>query len=332
MDVMGKRTVQTLVGVAISLGLLWGALASVHLGKVWDALRGADYRWAPVAVALYLFSNLVRATLWRRLLGPGEAVSTCKLFGLLMMGLMANNVLPARLGELVRAHAAGRELGVSRTRVFGTIVVERLLDVTCLVALSFAAFLIHVPQRWPQRLAALAGALLCAAALAGWLLRWKGEGVLALATALAPTKVRPRLSAELAYYRSALLEGVAALGAPGAAVAAVALSAASWLAWVGFFGVSMSMFGLRAGPLELALLTGIVNLSVMIPSAPGYVGTFQFACVQALSLFGVPAERALGFSVAFHALWYLTSTGLGAVSMARSGVSFARVRGLAGQS
>ena len=130
------------IGVAISVVALWLVLRSVDLQATAEALRSADWRWVGVMFAFACADLAVRAFRWQRLLAPVAAVPYLHTLSYLLVGYLANNVLPARLGELVRSHYAGDREGISRSTTLGTIVVERVIDLVAVVAIASVAILV----------------------------------------------------------------------------------------------------------------------------------------------------------------------------------------------
>ena len=121
------------VGIAISAITLFVILHGVDLAEVGDILRTANPAWLALMLAGIVVDLLFRSLRWQRLLAPIHPVPYRRALGYLLIGYLANNLLPARLGELVRAHYLGDREGVSRTTTLGTIVVERVIDTVVVV-------------------------------------------------------------------------------------------------------------------------------------------------------------------------------------------------------
>ena len=121
------------LGIGISLLLLVLFLATVDLGRMWDALKDADYRYVAPGIAMYLVSVLFRTLRWRVLLRHMKPVPVRRLYPVVVVGYMANNLLPMRIGELVRSYYVGEREGISKTAALATIFVERVLDALTLL-------------------------------------------------------------------------------------------------------------------------------------------------------------------------------------------------------
>ena len=133
---------RALIGAAISIVALWLVLRSVDLAATADALRNADWRWMAVLVGFLCLDLAVRGLRWQRLLAPIARVPYLHTLSYLLVGYLFNNILPARLGELVRSHYAGDREGISRSTTLGTIVVERVIDLVAVVAIASVAILV----------------------------------------------------------------------------------------------------------------------------------------------------------------------------------------------
>src|SRR5262249_32310253 len=122
-------------GLVVSLAFLAFFLYRTNFREIADAFAGADYALAFAAVPLYFVGFWIRTIRWRWLMRPVRDVPTQRLYPVVLVGLMANNVLPARIGELVRAYLVGEREAVSKPAALGTIAVDRVFDGLTLVAI-----------------------------------------------------------------------------------------------------------------------------------------------------------------------------------------------------
>src|SRR4051812_16941512 len=117
---------QLIIGILISGLCLYFAFRGLSLRDVGASLQQADLRWIALALVVYSFSFGLRAFRWAKLMEPIKPTTSAEMLRPMVIGFFANNVLPFRMGELVRAHMAGKKLGISRTASLGTIVLERI--------------------------------------------------------------------------------------------------------------------------------------------------------------------------------------------------------------
>ncbi len=322
---MARASVKSWIGLALSLLFLGLALRNVEWAGVWSAWRAARVDLLVLGTALLVGSWVIAAFRWRLLLSGVAGLRTRDTFAFIMIGYLANTVLPLRLGDLARASLIGRkrELGISRA--LGSIAIERLMDVLMLVALTLA--LMRVLEIPAPIQAGLTG--MVAVALVGLL------GLMAVSL---NRKHLPRLTAGLAKIMphrladrvSTLLgnfsSGADVLHRPAGFLSVVALSAGLWLAagmgtlaWVTAFHLAVPWY---AGFFVLVM----VNLGSAIPSSPGYIGVYHYLAMLALSLWTPDRNAALAYAIGTHALNMLANVGLGSFFLAREGVSLRNLK------
>jgi glycosyltransferase 2 family protein len=306
--------IRAAVGAAISIVALWFVLRGVDLAETADVLSHADLRWIALA-ALFSSSDLaLRALRWQRLLRPIAHVRYPPMLGYLLIGYLANNVLPARLGELVRSHYLGDREGISRASALGTVVVERIVDLVAVVGIASVALLILSVR------GVVASAVLVGAGVAGLFLVVLALGIVAHRL---PGVDRIRDAVErwpqVRELASRLQGGLAVAGRPRTVAEALAVSAVAWtvaiLAWA---AVGQSI-GLQLSIGQAALIASGVALASAVPAGPSNLGTFELAAVEIGKAIGVPSDSAFALALIVHAsILVITSLG-GAISLARIG-------------
>jgi uncharacterized protein (TIRG00374 family) len=302
----GARAV---LGIAISVVALALVVRSVDLGAAWEALRRADPRWLLLLAAFIAADVVMRGVRWRVLLRPVAAVPLRTTLGSLLVGYLANNVLPARLGEIVRSHDLGERTGISRSTILGTIVVERVVDTMVVVAIAAVAILV-LSVRGVVASAVLVGAALTALlvlAIAVGMVAHRLPGADRMAAVVAR---RPRIHGALVRLRA----GLAIASNLPTMVTAVALSIGSWSCTVLAFAAAAQAVGIEPTMGQAALLASGTNLSTAIPSAPGYVGTFELAAVTIAASIGIARESALAMAVLVHVTSLLITSAGGAIA------------------
>ena len=306
--------IRAVVGASISVVALWLVLRGVDLARTGDVLARADLRWIGLAAAFLATDLVLRALRWQRLLRPIARVRYSSMLSYLLVGYLANNVLPARLGELVRSHYLGDREGISRASALGTVVVERVVDLVAVVGIASAALLVLSVR------GVIAGAVLVGAGIAGLLLVVLALGIVAHRL---PGADRVRRAVErwpqVREMAGKLQGGLAVAGRPSTLAEALAASAAAWtvaiLAWA---AVGQSI-GLELSIGQAALIASGVALASAVPAGPSNLGTFEFAAVEIGKAIGVPAASAFALALIVHAtILVVTSIG-GGVAVARLG-------------
>jgi glycosyltransferase 2 family protein len=295
------------LGIAISVFSIWILIHSVDLDAAFAVLRTASPAWIGVMLVTATLDIAARGARWRALLAPIAPLPYRRVLGYTYIGYLANNVLPARLGELYRSHALGEGEGVSRTTVLGTVVVERVVDTVMVVAIAAVAVLVLSVR------GAMSSAVLLGLAFVALLVIVLGLGIAAhrLHGAGRVTELisrRPRLL-ELA---RRLREGLAVAGQPKVLVAALAFSGLAWSASTLTFLAAGQAVSVQLTVAQGALLTSGVALASIVPAGPGFVGTFELTVVAIADSLGIPRDSAFALGLLVH-LVILATTSIGGV-------------------
>ncbi|MEJ5359711.1 MAG: lysylphosphatidylglycerol synthase transmembrane domain-containing protein [Desulfobacterales bacterium] len=320
-----RNLIQTVLGVLIAGGCIAFALRGVELERMRAAWALVDLRWIAASTGALLLAHLLRAVRWRILLAPVAQTRTTGLFSALLIGYAANSILPAHLGEFLRAFVASRNSpGLSASAAFATIVVERILDVLFLTALLGAIVVVHPFPDW----LVTSGWILLggSAVLAGLLVlgkRREDRAVGLLGAVLRPLPGPWRGKVEALAKR--FLSGIVPLGSASRYGAVAGLSLAIWLGYAVMNHTCLEAFGLvdeyrlpwTVGPVVLVFTT----IAVVVPSTPGYVGTYHVLCQLALAFFGIPPSEALSFAVVAHLVNIVPVIVLGFACAQREGVA-----------
>jgi len=323
---VARRTLAgALLGIIISVACLWYAFRGVDPTALWVGITRVGLPWVFASVVAALLSLVVRALRWRFLLAGRGAVGSWSLVSATFIGIMANNLLPARLGEVVRAWVLARREQMSVPTVLASILVERLLDVIAALALLGLALAVSPKlgdgTAHMLKQAGLAVLLAVAAGVSALLLAVRlRERLLRAGERWAARVGRSWASRSLELVRR-FLEGLCALRG-GLRVAAVAsLSLLIWVVAIAAFYVMAQGFHLDLTPAQTTLVFVIVLFGVAVPSAPGFVGTFHGFCVAGLSLVaGIEPTQAAAYATLLHgSQWLMTiAIGLGCLLTDRS--------------
>lgn len=295
------------LGIAVSVVAAWILLRSVDVGAALQTLGRAEPLWVLVMVGTVAIDVGARGARWRALLAPIKRVPYRRMLGYTYLGYLANNVLPARLGELLRSHAAGEGEGLSRTTVLGTVVVERIVDTVIVVALAgIAVVALGVGG-------VLATGVLLGGAFVGVLVVGLAVGIAAhrLPGASRVTAIGERWP-RLASLAARLRDGLSVASRPATLGQALAFSAIAWTASISTAVVAGRALGIELTFLQAALVTAGVALATIVPSGPGYLGTFELTAVSILTGFGVGRDEGFALALLIHAM-ILAITTIGGV-------------------
>lgn len=322
-----------LVGLAVTSASLWLALRDVPLREVGEIIAGTDWPvLLVIGVPAQLAAMYVRALRWRHLTDVIQVIPVFPLFRATCIGFMANNVLPGRVGEVIRAWILSRETGASGAGILGTVVLERVIDSVTFLGLASVVL-------WMGGTHALGGGMMVGAAVS-LLIALILPVVFLVWIRLAPEQalgfVHRILCRMLPERLSERIEGLLRRFATGLG----SLRGGKHLFWVIFHSVVLwgvisvlpLYAGVRALDIDLGSLSrtlaacyvmlAAVGLAVALPAAPGFFGTYHLACKEALAVFGVPDSLAFAMAVVVHATFWTTVTlfGLALLPFGRSGL------------
>lgn len=299
------------LGIAVSLIFIGLFVRSTDFGEVKQAFEDANYAIALASLPVYFVGLWIRTIRWQYLLRPLKQVSAIRLYPVVIIGLMANNLIPARAGELARAYVLGQREKVSKTSVLGTIAVDRLFDGVTLVPLmlivaAFAGGDTTFPVGFGQSLT-FAGlgvvmAVLFGAALAVlFYLALSENGQRFLHTLLhriAPGSLKPRVE----YLLDSFFEGLRALRSPVDLGIAWLMSLISWTLEATMYYIVAIAFGIHEGFQIFLLLTAAANLAIAVVASQGGIGPFELVVSKTVVAFGAAAELGSAYAIGLHAL------------------------------
>lgn len=323
---MKRQRLRLLLGILVSLLFLGWAIWGVRWEEFWQSLRGAKYGYLiPAAGIIYLVS-WVRGYRWRLLMANDPAVPLGRAFRFVNIGYFFNNVLPAKAGEVVRVYLAGRAIAGGYGQAASSLLIERLLDVLCVVILLVILLPFVSLPTWIMR----GGLIFGAAAVAGtviliilsrfgvrgveWLWHWVGR---------IPLVGHRRVKEALEH----LMEGFGVLTTGRLLPGILVGSALVWLGYALFNYTVMAAFGLNRLPFSAAaMVLCATGFAMVLPSSPGAIGVFEKAGMIALALYGVGESLALSTMLVLHLYTNVILILLGLVGLAMEGLSYRRLR------
>lgn len=317
------------LGIVISIAALAWTLRDVSLHEVGEVLRHSN----PVLLVLSgLVATLVfplRALRWRVILEPVTEAPYAPLWRSVAIGMMVNNVAPARAGELARAYAATREVrSLSFAASLASLAVDRIVDAVVVVALlALAVAVSDIPPEttingWTvTKLVYVAGGI-AVTALAGVTIVAFVPGLVTRVFDAIFEHRAPLVHRRGRALLDSLISGLGALRSPGRFVRIVGWATALWLVnaaafYIGFLGV-----GIQVPFAAAVFVASLIAVGVAAPSSPGFVGVFEFFAKAGLALYGVPSGLAVSWGLAFHFLSFVPITLIGLVYFGRLGLHF----------
>jgi glycosyltransferase 2 family protein len=322
------------IGLALSVGLLIFLLSRIDMAMLWESVKAADPLYLALMSVLIIFFYWIRAVRWRYLTEPvKKGLPVRSLFSATMIGFMANNVLPARLGEFVRAYALGKRERLPASPVFATIVVERLFDGMSVLLLILVAIAFMPPE--------------VAGGVAG---TFREVGIVSLGLYVvmiaviaffmrrphlperwARALVRPfsaGLSDKAGGLARSFMDGLEVVKEPRLLVMILLFTVVHWGLLPLTPLIMFKAFGFHYGAYDSLFIFVLTCIGVALPSTPGYVGTFHAAVMGGMVLLGLDNDRALGFAIVTHAVNYIPVTLLGLYYLSKENMSLGGIKKL----
>ncbi len=319
-----RRLLHIALSLVVSGVFLYLAFRNVQLDELGAALRRIDATWLLVAIGLSLLIMLFRAWRWQLELRPLEHIPVGRLWVVTAVAYMAINLLPVRIGEVVRPWLLSRRSSVSFSNVVGNIVVEKTMDSVAIVFYLLVGLLtIDSLPLWVRQLAifpAMIATILVTLVLLFW---WRGEAfVERWLLRILPQRFGSRLKGVLA----AVADGMRVIPNPGLLLAVFLVSLAMW-----FLPILSSYIMIRAFDLQVPFSAALVifvfiSFGTALPNLPGMIGPYQYACQLALGIYGVSEVDGLAYGLVLNAVQFLTLVAQGLFALPIAGVSFADIR------
>jgi len=319
------RKIKPVLGIIISLFFLLLALKDIHIENILSIIKKVNFSLLVVTLVIILAGLSQRAIRWGLILNPARREKFQNLFSVLMVGYFGNNVLPARMGEIFRIFALHKNYHYGKSRTLATIVLEKIFDVLILlfffiIIISFAPLPIWIKN----------GGVLLGLGFVGimsflFLFTHKKEKALKVLDFFAFS-----FSEKMVRRGRDILEkfdeGLRILKTKKDLFIVIIFSFSIWITEFFFIYAVIRSFNVQLGLTGVVFLSIILNLGMLIPSSPGYVGTFQFLCIMALKPFGVDKETALSISIVLHILALAVTTLIGLLCFWRENLKWSEAQ------
>jgi len=330
---MKKRYI---IGILISLIFLYFAVSSedVKIDQFIKAIKEAKYLYLLPTLFLVISMFLCRAYRWKFLISPVKTMRFKRLFSALMIGTMANNVLPFRIGEIVRAFVIGKTEGVSRSASFASIVVERVIDVfTIFIIAAIVLFFYKTPTGTIPIPFKEIGLVICVFIflffiITIFLIKKTSKTLKILKKILSPLPLK--YSEKLIQIAESFIEGLKIVKKKEYYFIISLTSILIWLLFVFEVYVLFLAFSLPTEHnipfMASFIIVIVVTFAIMIPSSPGFIGTFHLICQKGLVLFSIPESTALAYAVILHALSFLPTLLIGLIFFWKENFTFSQIK------
>lgn len=326
-----NRYVVMTVGLLISAIFIYLAVRGLDLAAVEDAFSHSQILpWLPLGVASYLLSHAVRGVRLQLLVRRHAALRLSTATHVVVVGYAANNVLPARLGELVRSGMLAERAAMPLAQSIAVTFIERVLDGLTMLFLLVVATLTVDVAGWMRELVYVALGVFGAAAIAMFVAaRW--PRLLVATTAAVTRPLGPKWQGRFTSLATSVTEAGACLRDPLDAALLGCSSLVVWCFEAGMYVALLPIFGIEV-TWQLGVATMCVTgFGLLLPSSPGSIGPYHYFASQAMIVFGVAAPTALAYATLVHLAFYIPVTLWGAAAMVWYGVELNTASSLAEQ-
>jgi uncharacterized protein (TIRG00374 family) len=313
-----RGQLRNIAGFGVSVACIAFMAWRIDFHQVGAAI--VSFKWPYLLVGLLALSSdygvrILRWSIMLRAAGAPSSFSRC--VAPFLGSIALNNVLPARLGDVIRALVFPTALGITKTASTGSLVLERLVDLATLLCFLTAALLYFPDAAVPESVkfsattlavltfVGLVSVVLFSGLFSQILLRWSDRDF----------GKRTLLVTRTLLAVSSLLSSFKMMSRAPVLLTIFALSVLVWGGEAGLFWAFLVGFGIAASPAAAILVMAIATLATLVPSSPGYVGPFHLAAFTAISILGGSPEVAASFAVLVHAGIWLPTTFAGAVSI-----------------
>ena len=319
----GKK-IYIILGFSISIVCLFFAFRGIHWMEVASTLVRANLGGLVVSVLFQLVGLGIAGLRWKTIINLSD-VSWLQTSRSMIVGFLVNNILPGRMGEFVRPILLGQETKKSRAYLFATVVIDRVSDLLVLVILALLSFGMFPLVTWARQLSIAGGMVLLFAFTAIGLFSYPATGSRFenILSRLSPLRFRKKVAESLQRLRL----GFQSIGSIQRGAAVFLLSSFLWTAAFMSLYCAVKSFGLEVPIWGMILLLVVLNLGSLVPSSPGYAGTYHLLAIAVLSTFAIRKAEALSFVLVFHAIWYVPQTLLGLVILTQKNLHLWQLMG-----
>ncbi|MDA8415177.1 MAG: lysylphosphatidylglycerol synthase transmembrane domain-containing protein [Desulfobacteraceae bacterium] len=327
-----KFDIKFWLGIGVSVFFMALLFRKIDFNQLWTALVAVDYRYILLAVVCTFVSYFLRAVRWYYLLIPVKRIPLSSLYPATIIGYMANDVLPARLGEFVRAYVLAQREGLQTPTVFASLVIDRLFDgFTVMLILLFTLFSLRLPHGLTEAETVLrTGGVVTFVLYAGvvaFLILLKRQTMRTLAwTGILLKPFPQRLTERVIPLLGSFIGGIR-MSSKGGHVAAVLLSSLSiWIFCIIPIDLVLRGFGISLPITASMFILVLLVFAVMVPASPGFIGTYHYACFKGLSAFGIDGSTSVSIALVIHGISFFPVILAGSYHLWRGKISLSSVR------
>ena len=309
-----KRKIKSAIGIGISIVLIWLVFKGTNWNEFIKAIQNINYFVLIAAMIILISSVWIRAIRWRILISKVGNVSTNDLYKVTMVGFMGNNILPFKMGELLRAYVISKKQNIIFLGALTSLMVERLVDLISFILIISSVFLLFPITDWTRKIAII-GFLIVISFLIFSLFLFKYNSKFETWYLEKQKQLIAKDKETISNHLVGFCRGIESLWQNPKPWQTVFLSLLIWVMYFIFTILSIYAFNFNLSFLDSMkvgiLVLSFVTLAVIVPSAPGYIGTYQAAAIAALQIVYINIDAARAFAIMYHLAQYIPLTFIG---------------------
>ena len=313
-----KHFLKIILGFLLSIILIYLTIRQIDFRKSLELIKNANYYVLIPGVLIYAFTYLLRSLRYYFMILPIKKTRDFENFPYTMLGFFMNNIIPLRLGELIRAKITGERLLISRSSILGTILVERLIDMVIFVMFFFLIMIVLPFPDFIKKSFYICGAVfgLCLVILM-IISIYENKALAVFSKIPMPFKIKGFVTEIFEKFTG----GLVMLRKPGVFFTSFIISVLAWVLESLFLVIVAYSCGIDITVLGGIFVVIIIGIGAILPTAPGYIGAFEFMGVTALSALGVGKDAAFACIAIYHFLQLMVIFSLGFFSLIKAKIS-----------
>lgn len=300
------------ISIFSSLFFLWLAFRKIEWSDFSQVAKNANIWLILLAIIIFVVSYFLRTLRWEVLIGSKKRVKLLPAFDSLVSGYAINNVLPLRAGEVFRLFVTKFKTGIPKSIVLGTLIIERVWDALALLFLAVISLLLIQPKNVPTNVINLSAIIFGIITLFIIVLIVFDQPILTLLkTVRMSEKVIEKIAQLVGSFKN--LQNLLVL------ILSILFSIMIWTTEATTYFIVAKSLAIDISFLQMLLVMAILNFGILIPSSPGYVGTFEYFTILGLSIFGINRTDAASFAIILHIAQFIPITLYGGLVISKIG-------------
>jgi len=314
-----KKQLQIIIGFLISIIFLYLAVRKVNFREIIRIILSIKIKYLIIAFIFSMLAQFVRSKRWQYIVNE-EGSKYFHFFEATCVGLMTNNLLPFRIGDFVQAFFLSFKTGINKPRCFSTVVMERLVDLFFpLTIIIFGSFFVLLPQQISKIKIIIV--LIVLFSVLFFAIKHQHNFIRFLENYIPECKLKQKFISVLENFFS----GLKSINNKVTVLKIFILSLFVWIIYILSTLFALEAFNINLTFFQSSLVMAITAMSVVIPSSPGYIGTWEFFTIISLSIFGITKTHALSYALLNHFISWFTVVLFGFIVLIKNSVSLSQI-------